>query len=47
MSARTLYINGEWVASSDGAVREIRSPHDNSVVATVSEATAADTRDEI
>ena len=47
MPESTLYINGAWVASSDGAVREIRSPHDNSVVATVSEATAADTRDAI
>jgi len=47
MAESTLYINGAWVASSDGAVREIRSPHDNSVVATVSEATAADTKDAI
>ena len=47
MPESTLYINGAWVASSDGAVREIRSPHDNSVVATVSEATAADTREAI
>ena len=47
MSVRTLYIHGEWVASSDGAVREIRSPHDNSVIATVSEATAADTKEAI
>ena len=47
MPESTLYINGAWVASSDGEVREIRSPHDNSVVSIVSEATAADTRDAI
>ena len=40
--AHTLYINGEWVAASDNGVREIRSPHDNSLVALVSEGTAID-----
>ena len=41
-SAHTLYINGEWVAASDNGVREIRSPHDNSLVTTVSEGTRED-----
>ena len=38
----TLFINGEWVAASDNGVREIRSPHDNSLIATVSEGTRDD-----
>ena len=41
-SSKTLFIGGEWVAASDGATREIRSPHNNELVATVSEATKDD-----
>ena len=41
-SVHTLYINGEWVAASDSGVREIRSPHDNSLVVVVSEGTKED-----
>lgn len=37
-----LCIAGEWRDSSDGVVREIRSPFDQSLVATAAEATAAD-----
>ncbi len=47
MHPSTLYINGTWRAASDGGVREIRSPHDGSLVAQVSEATANDARDAI
>lgn len=47
MSIETLYIDGAWRASSDGGVREIRSPHDNSLVVTVSEGTAKDALDAI
>ena len=42
MSIKSLYINGEWLASADGGTREIRSPHDNSLVTTVSEGTTDD-----
>ncbi|HWM06227.1 MAG TPA: aldehyde dehydrogenase family protein [Actinophytocola sp.] len=38
-----LYIGGEWRDSADGGRREIRCPADGSLVATVAEATAADT----
>ncbi len=41
-SSKSLFIGGEWVAASDGGVREIHSPHDNALVATVSEATKED-----
>lgn len=44
MHPSTLYINGSWCGASDGGVREIRSPHDGSLVAQVSEATPTDTR---
>jgi len=37
-----LCIAGEWRDSSDGVVREIRSPYDQSLVATAAEATAGD-----
>lgn len=37
-----LCIAGEWRDSADGVVREIRSPYDQSLVATAAEATAAD-----
>ena len=39
----TLFINGAWESAVDGGVREIHCPADGSLVATVSEATAADT----
>ncbi len=38
-----LFIGGRWVAPADGGTREIRCPADQSVVATVAEATATDT----
>ncbi len=38
----TLFVDGGWVAASDGGTREIRSPFDSSLVAVVDEATAAD-----
>ncbi|MSO43456.1 MAG: aldehyde dehydrogenase family protein [Candidatus Planktophila sp.] len=38
----TLYIDGRWREASDGRVHEVHSPHDQSVVATVSQATQAD-----
>ncbi|MFD2797151.1 aldehyde dehydrogenase family protein [Promicromonospora vindobonensis] len=39
----TLYIDGIWAAAAAGGTREIRCPADGSLVAEVSEATAADT----
>lgn len=41
-SVKTLFIDGEWRGASDQAIREIRSPHDGSLVALVSEASAFD-----
>jgi len=38
----TLFIDGEWVASTDGGTRQIHCPADGEFVGTVSEATAAD-----
>ena len=38
-----LYIGGAWREAADGGRREIRCPADGSLVATVAEATAADT----
>ncbi|MFM9134601.1 MAG: betaine-aldehyde dehydrogenase, partial [bacterium] len=38
-----LYIDGSWVASSDGGTREIRCPADGELERLVDEATAADT----
>ena len=38
----TLYIDGEWVASSSGETRTVTCPADQSEVGTVSEATADD-----
>ncbi len=38
----TLYIDGAWRQASDGGVHDVHSPHDQSVVATVSQATQAD-----
>ena len=43
----TLFIDGTWRAASDGADHEVRSPHDQSVVATVSQATQVDVLDAI
>lgn len=37
-----LFIDGRWRQASDGQVREIRSPHDGSLVAVVPEATVDD-----
>ena len=39
----TLFIDGQWVASSDGGTRTVTCPADGSTVGVVSEATAADT----
>jgi len=38
----TLYIDGAWRAASDGGEHDVHSPHDQSVVATVSQATESD-----
>ena len=46
MSA-TLFIDGTWRAASDGGAHDVHSPHDQSVVATVSQATQADVLDAI
>ncbi|CAB4600186.1 unannotated protein [freshwater metagenome] len=43
----TLYINGAWRQASDGGAHDVKSPHDQSVVATVSAATQADVLDAI
>lgn len=42
MTNLQLCIAGEWRDSADGVVREIRSPFDQSLVATAAEATASD-----
>lgn len=47
MSPASLYIGGQWKSASDDGQREIRSPHDGSLVATVSEATKKDLHDAI
>lgn len=39
----TLFIDGQWVASSDGGTRTVTCPADGSTVGVVSESTAADT----
>jgi betaine-aldehyde dehydrogenase len=39
----TRFIDGQWVASSDGGTRTVTCPADGSTVGVVSEATAADT----
>ena len=46
MSA-TLFIDGIWRAASDGSAHDVHSPHDQRVVATVSQATQADVLDAI
>jgi betaine-aldehyde dehydrogenase len=38
-----LFIDGAWTSAQEGGSREIRSPADGSLVATVDEATAVDT----
>jgi betaine-aldehyde dehydrogenase len=38
-----LFIGGQWVSAQEGATREIRCPADGTVVATVDEASRADT----
>jgi len=43
----TLYIDGAWRQASDGTVHEVHSPHDQRVVATVSQATQSDVLDAI
>lgn len=47
MTHLQLCIAGQWRDSSDGVSREIRSPFDQSLVATSAEATAADVDDAI
>ncbi|AGP30861.1 aldehyde dehydrogenase family protein [Corynebacterium terpenotabidum] len=39
----TLYIDGAWVASSDGGTRTVTCPADGTIVGVVSEATSSDT----
>ena len=41
-SPSSLFVAGTWRPALDNATREIRSPHDGSLVATVSEASADD-----
>jgi betaine-aldehyde dehydrogenase len=43
-SPALLFISGTWCPSSDGGVREIRSPHDDTLVCIVPEATDSDAR---
>ncbi|TFD27893.1 aldehyde dehydrogenase family protein [Cryobacterium cryoconiti] len=42
MSTTTLFIDGAWVAASDGGTRQITCPADGAPVGTVSEATTTD-----
>jgi betaine-aldehyde dehydrogenase len=46
-SVDTLFIDGEWRGAADKATREIRSPHDGSLVALVSEGGVQDVLDAI
>lgn len=46
-SAKTLFVDGIWRSASDNSTREIRSPHDGSLVVTVSEGSAQDASDAI
>jgi betaine-aldehyde dehydrogenase len=41
-SQAVLFIAGAWCSASDGSVRQIRSPHDGALIATVPEATVTD-----
>ena len=43
----SLFIDGAWRQASDGGAHEVRSPHDQRVVATVSQATVGDALDAI
>jgi betaine-aldehyde dehydrogenase len=43
-SPALLFISGAWCPSIDGGVREIRSPHDDTLVCIVPEATDGDAR---
>ena len=43
----TLFIDGAWEQASDGGDHDVRSPHDQRVVATVSQATVGDVLDAI
>ncbi len=47
MSTATLFIDGAWRSASDGGAHDIHSPHDQSVVATVSQASQDDVLDAI
>jgi len=42
MQTHKMWIGGEWVAASDGGLREVINPADESVIAKVPEATKAD-----
>jgi len=46
-SVNSLFIDGQWRSASNNSIREIRSPHDGSLVAIVSEATPQDAADAI
>ena len=43
----TLFIDGLWKQASDDGEHDVRSPHDQRVVATVSQATQRDVLDAI
>ena len=43
----TLYIDGAWRQASDGSAHDVHSPHDQRIVATVSQATQSDVQDAI
>jgi len=44
IEAGRMYIDGEWVMSSNGKLRNIINPYDNSVLAQVADGTIEDTR---
>lgn len=46
-SVKSLFIDGAWRGASDHSTREIRSPHDGSLVVLVSEASAHDASEAI
>ena len=41
-ASRRMFIDGQWVSSSDGRTRDIISPHTGAVMATAQEGTAED-----
>ena len=45
--ATSLFINNQWRSASDNAEHEVRSPHDQSLLTTVSQASVADVLDAI